>query len=295
MDKEKLIDLIDKSYSFKMLAKEFGCAVSTISYWLNKYNLKTNVTIRNGKRCGKKFHAIWYIEIEKIQEALNTCGSYLEICNLLNIDYTKCDIRALCRRIKKDCIDACQFKIKIKEQNKNRLRQPPVGYKRNLEDILIQNSTYLSTNNLKQKLLKNNKMKYECQNCKISEWDGKKLVLQLDHINGVSNDHRFENLRLLCPNCHSQTETFAGKGFLIKHECFTCTNLIRKGLKYCPDCKKSKVKKIETSINRRKQDRPSYEILLEEIKNSNFVQVGKKYGVSDNAIRKWVKFYKENN
>lgn len=42
-------------------------------------------------------------------------------------------------------------------------------------------------------------------------WNGKLLVLQLDHINGVSNDHRIENLRILCPNCHTQTETFAGR------------------------------------------------------------------------------------
>lgn len=50
-----------------------------------------------------------------------------------------------------------------------------------------------------------------CSVCGISDWLGQKLTLQLDHINGIRNDDRFENLRLLCPNCHSQTETFAGK------------------------------------------------------------------------------------
>lgn len=45
----------------------------------------------------------------------------------------------------------------------------------------------------------------------IGEWQGQKLVLQLDHINGKNNDHRIENLRFLCPNCHSITETYAGK------------------------------------------------------------------------------------
>ena len=47
--------------------------------------------------------------------------------------------------------------------------------------------------------------------CGISEWLGNPLALQLDHINGVNNDHRLTNLRFLCPNCHSQTDTYAGK------------------------------------------------------------------------------------
>jgi 5-methylcytosine-specific restriction endonuclease McrA len=55
------------------------------------------------------------------------------------------------------------------------------------------------------------RMEYKCQCCGISEWLDKPISLQLDHINGINNDHRIENLRFLCPNCHSQTDTYAGK------------------------------------------------------------------------------------
>jgi len=64
---------------------------------------------------------------------------------------------------------------------------------------------------IKAILLKLGHVKYECSVCGIKNWQGKKLSLQLDHVNGVHDDNRVENLRLICPNCHSQTDTFAGK------------------------------------------------------------------------------------
>lgn len=52
---------------------------------------------------------------------------------------------------------------------------------------------------------------YECAWCGLSEWRGMKLVLHLDHANGIHNDNRLANLRLLCPNCHTQTETYSNR------------------------------------------------------------------------------------
>ena len=83
--------------------------------------------------------------------------------------------------------------------------------KRQTEDILVENSTYTSTHHLKHRLWKEELLKNECYECGIKDWNGKTISLQLDHINGVRTDNRLENLRILCPNCHSQTETFAGK------------------------------------------------------------------------------------
>ena len=80
-----------------------------------------------------------------------------------------------------------------------------------LDEILIENSTYVNIARLKLRLVNEGRMEYKCANCGLTEWQGQTLSLHLDHINGINNDHRIENLRFLCPNCHSLTETYAGK------------------------------------------------------------------------------------
>ena len=80
-----------------------------------------------------------------------------------------------------------------------------------LEEILVKDSKYTNMTCLKQRALRAKLIDYKCAICGINEWLGKKIILQLDHINGDNRDNRIENLRLLCPNCHSQTETYCGK------------------------------------------------------------------------------------
>jgi len=85
------------------------------------------------------------------------------------------------------------------------------GIEKTNEEVFVENSTY-ARHNIKRRLIKQKMIEYVCQDCGIDRnWNGKKLSLQLDHINGVNNDNRIENLRFLCPNCHSQTDNFSGK------------------------------------------------------------------------------------
>ena len=164
-----------------------------------------------------------------------------------------------------------------------------------LDDVLIENSNYRNNGRLKIRLFKIGLLECKCYECGIgSFWNGKPLSLHLDHKNGIYNDNRICNLRILFPNCHSQTETYSGrnmKGARIK-------------LNKKVEIKKDKVVKLnktkeelaEIRFNMRKvKNRPSYDDLIKLIKENNYVKVGKMYGVSDNAIRIWVKDYEKQN
>jgi Zn finger protein HypA/HybF involved in hydrogenase expression len=78
------------------------------------------------------------------------------------------------------------------------------------EEVFVERSQH-STGMAKKMFLSLGHCIYQCSSCGLSEWLGEHLVLELDHINGVNSDHRLENLRLLCPNCHSQTANFRGR------------------------------------------------------------------------------------
>lgn len=66
-----------------------------------------------------------------------------------------------------------------------------------------------TSNHIKRYVLE--KYNHKCAECNINNWNGKSIVLELDHVNGQSTDNREENLRVLCPNCHSQTHTYKAK------------------------------------------------------------------------------------
>jgi hypothetical protein len=79
-----------------------------------------------------------------------------------------------------------------------------------LESWLVEHST-VNRQHLKRRLVSAGLKQDKCEDCGLTEWRGRPITLALHHRNGVRNDNRLENLAILCPNCHSQTENFGGR------------------------------------------------------------------------------------
>lgn len=95
------------------------------------------------------------------------------------------------------------------------------------EDILKENCKHQRTV-LRRYIIKNNLIPYKCAICGCVEWQGKTLSLELDHINGINNDNRLENLRFLCPNCHSQTSTYGSRNQQLNSSEYDISDDLRK-------------------------------------------------------------------
>lgn len=90
-------------------------------------------------------------------------------------------------------------------------RYKSFGRKAQLHEILVENSPYNFTHGLKKRLLQEKLKSWRCEDCGLAEWKSQPIPLELYHRNGINNDHRLENLQLLCPNCHALTENYRGK------------------------------------------------------------------------------------
>jgi Zn finger protein HypA/HybF involved in hydrogenase expression len=107
------------------------------------------------------------------------------------------------KAIKLDCYKTNQAGKGIKKKDN--------GNKISLIEILEGKHPYYQTNKLRKRLISEGYKTGECEVCEITEWNGQPITIELDHIDGNRNNHSLENLKMLCPNCHSQTSTFRGK------------------------------------------------------------------------------------
>lgn len=154
----------------------------------------------------------------------------------------------------------------------------------------LNNDFPITSSKLKARLLKEEIMMPICSECKLTTWNNKPIPLELDHINGDSFNNNLTNLRLLCPNCHAQTETYCGKNMKPKtpkvEVCPTCENEYTGRKQYCSlTCIP-----LDKRTGPKKCDLTNDEVLKVLRENgNNYSKTGKLLGISDNAVRKRVK------
>lgn len=258
---------------------------------------------------------------EKIKKVLPFCTSISEICRQIGVaDYGGAHqkVKELILKYNLDTSTLCGRSVR-------KINAPIKHY--HISEILVKDSKYTNNNKLKKRIFEERLKKECCEHCGITEWNGKPIIFELHHINGDRHDNRMCNLIVLCPNCHSQTHNFRGANsktnyyendFREKLQQIANENAKNNPIpnkpikekkskpikilepKYCLCCGKELVGKeyrgkycsVECYREHTTTHIPKVPELIEKFKElKSFRQVGKYYGVSDNAAKKWCKKY----
>ena len=210
--------------------------------------------------------------LERIKEIIPQCINFTEVLEMLSIPRQGNNSNTLKRLLDENNIDYSHFTGRARVYNNTST---------SIKEYLS-NRVKITSGKLRIKLLAEELKENKCEICGITKWHGKPIVCQLHHIDGNNQNNNLENLQILCPNCHSQTENYCGSANVnkTKYYCKDCGKEINKDSVYCTICSHKHTRKVK--------DRPSKEKLLQDFKElKSFVKIGAKYGVSDNAIRKW--------
>jgi len=276
MTKEILISLIDKNYTQSQIGKELNLSNSSVVYWLKKFELKTN------SAKSKRKSIVWKITKEELTDITKNSESLAEILRKLGyVEHLNSALyKPLKKRLNEEEIDYSHIQLGISSnKGKDLTRHTKDTYLEKLESgELVKPDKKLL---IKFNLIPND----NCDICKHGRlWNNSPLTLHLDHIDGNCNNNKIDNLRFLCPNCHSQTETFCmgNRKIKDKSKCLDCNKIITSNSIRCVSCA-SKL----TNQKFKKFD-PTETELTKLICHDrlSFIRAGEIFGVSDNAVRK---------
>lgn len=201
-DKIFLEKIIAKSTSKKSVLENIGYnpKSSTSGKKLNNAILKFNISIDHFsyRSSGR---TKWEEIEEELRQIVKEEKSYSAVLTRLGKKSKSGNYLTLQKYIKRYNIDISHF------DPYSRLPKNKIP----LNEILEGKHPSYGTAALKQRLYDTGLKQKKCKECGITTWNNKSITLELDHINGISNDHKYNNLRILCPNCHSQTPTFKAK------------------------------------------------------------------------------------
>lgn len=275
-EKNNLIELTIKSYTFKDILLELDLLpissnYKRLKYYLKKYEIDySHIKINPCNQNSEKYNKNTLLKI------VNESKTLTDVLKKLKIRTAGGNFNTLKKWINHHNIDTSHFNPnEVKCIGINKYQQM---VKKSNEEVFVINSTY-SRQSLKKRLYDEGLKKKECELCGQDEnWKGKKMSLILDQINGIWNDSRIQNLRIVCPNCNATLDTHCGKQNS-KHKKEEYLNKINE--------------KNNNQFLRRKVNRPEYQTLIIEVENIGYSATGRKYGVSDNSIRKWIKTYEK--
>ena len=214
----------------------------------------------------------------KIIKAVKNNYCYRDVLRELSIPVSGNNTTTLKRKIQQYNIDISHFTFRPSKR---------LSIKNVTIERYLNNEIKISSAKLKERLLNEGLKTNKCEKCGLSEWNGMPLVIQLHHIDGNRNNNSLDNLEMLCPNCHSQTENYCGnsnKQAKQKYYCPDCGREISKNATRCLSCA-SKFRG-QTKFNLSKEELQS---LLDQ--GYSRIQIGKKFGITEAAIRKWIKKY----
>jgi hypothetical protein len=294
VSREQVAAAINAAATWGAVLRELGYAyhgknIATIRKWAQRWEISTtHLSDHRGRRAA----AVRYTDAE-LEAAIAASFSWAEALRRLGYCPTGGNWKTLKRKVVERGISTDHFDPYAASRARGAARRRP------LNEILVENSTY-SRSHLKNRLYETELKERRCELCGQDElWNGKRISLILDHINGIRDDHRLENLRIVCPNCAAGLDTHCGRNNQIDAEprpCLRCAKAFLPNYpsqRYCSSyCGlRRKRKPAVPRPERRRAERPPYEGLRHDVETLGYRATGRKYGVSDNAIRKWIRQY----